>query len=135
MTTPHTDTALSLLLMEDDQVARLSISSVIARKYPGITVFTADNGKVGVEIFREHAPDVVVTDINMPVMDGIEAAGEIKAIREDTRFIVLTGYSDEYSRERFSEIGCVDYIIKPIDFDRLFGAIERCRAEIGLRRG
>jgi YesN/AraC family two-component response regulator len=59
-----------------------------------------------------------------------KAAGEIKSIRDDTRFIVITGHSDENYQERFSELGCVDYIIKPIDFGKLSAAIERCRAEI-----
>jgi YesN/AraC family two-component response regulator len=128
-TTPHAS-AVSLLIMEDDQMARMAICRLIAIRFPEITVFTADNGRIGVELFRKHAPEVVITDINMPEMNGIQAAGEIKSIRDDTRFIVITGHNDENYRERFREIGCVDYIIKPIDFGKLSAAIERCRAEI-----
>ncbi|MGD0585120.1 MAG: response regulator [Oryzomonas sp.] len=128
-TTPH-GSAISLLIMEDDQVARMAICRLIAIRFPDIAVFTADNGRIGVELFKEHTPEMVITDINMPVMDGIQAAGEIKSIRDDTRFIVVTGHSDENYLERFSEIGYVDYIIKPIDFGKLSAAIERCRAEI-----
>jgi YesN/AraC family two-component response regulator len=128
-TTTH-GSAVSLLIMEDDHVARMAISRLITIRFPDIAVFTADNGRMGVERFKEHAPEIVITDINLPVMDGIQAAGEIKSIRDDTRFIVITGHSDENYLERFSEIGYVDYIIKPIDFGRLSAAIDLCRTEI-----
>ncbi|MDR3581202.1 MAG: response regulator [Oryzomonas sp.] len=122
--------AVSLLIMEDDPVARMAIGRLIAIRFPDIAVITADNGRMGVELFKEHAPEMVITDINMPVMDGFQAAGEIKSIRGDTRFIVITGHSDEHYLERFSDIGCLAYIIKPINFEKLSAAIERCRAEI-----
>jgi YesN/AraC family two-component response regulator len=133
MGTKSHGSAVSLLIMEDDQLARMAIGRLIAIRFPDIAVITADNGRMGVELFKEHAPEMVITDINMPGMDGIQAAGEIKSIRGDTRFIVITGHSDESYRERFNEIGCVDYIIKPINFGKLSAAIERCRVEI--RRG
>ena len=52
-------------------------------------------------------------------------AREIKAIKSDTRFIVLTGYSDKDHFDRFSEIGFEEYMIKPVDFEKLFAACDR----------
>jgi YesN/AraC family two-component response regulator len=102
---------------------------MITREFPGITVYTAENGLIGLELFKDHTPEIVITDINMPVMDGIEMAGKIKAIKSDTRFIVLTGYSEKKYSEKFSEIGFYEYIIKPVDINLLFAVIEKCHTD------
>ena len=87
---------ISLLIVEDDKVASSTfLPHVIARKFPAVTIYVAENGKMGLELFKEHAPDIVITDINMPEMDGIQMAGEIKSIKADTKFIVLTAYSNK----------------------------------------
>jgi YesN/AraC family two-component response regulator len=108
---------------------------MMAREFPGVTVYTAEDGQMGLELFKEHTPEIVISDINMPVMDGIEMAGNIKAIKPDTRFIVLTGYSEKDYLEKFSAIGFCDYIIKPVDLDKLFAAIEKCHADRALPDG
>jgi YesN/AraC family two-component response regulator len=117
----------SILFVEDDTIVCHSVGRVLARQFPEATVYTAENGLAGLELFKEHTPGIVVTDINMPVMDGIEMAGAIRTIRPDTKIIVITGYSDKNYLERFIEIGFVDYIVKPVDFGKLFAAIEKCR--------
>jgi len=132
MVTEQSIVSYSLLVVEDDTMVCLSIGCILARKFPDATVYTAENGQIGLEIFKEHSPEIVITDINMPVMDGIEMAGKIKSIKADTKFIVLTGYSDKNYLERFSEIGFEDYIVKPVDLGKLFAAIEKCRAKITL---
>ena len=132
MVTAQSLESFSLLFVEDDTIVCLAIGRMIARQFPDATVYTAGNGQIGLELFREHTPEIVITDINMPVMDGIEMAGNIRSIKAGTKFIVLTGYSDKNYLERFSEIGFCDYIVKPVDFGKLFAAIESCRAEITL---
>ena len=122
--------ALSVLIVEDDNDALKLISLVIAKKFPEVVIRTADNGEQGVELCRERMPDIVVTDINMTGMDGLQMAGAIKAINVDTRFIVLTGYSDREHLNKFREIGAIDYIIKPINFKKLFAAIQKCIDQI-----
>ena len=126
--------ALSLLVVEDDKETRGVISLMIPRKFPDVTIHVAANGNQGVELFKEHLPDIVITDINMPGMDGIQMAGEIKSLKADTRFIVLTGYSDKINLEKFCKIGVSDFIVKPLDFKKLFTSIEKCMDEIGLAR-
>ncbi|MCM2359766.1 MAG: response regulator [Geobacteraceae bacterium] len=130
----HSIPAISLLLAEDDKMASDVTGLIIASKFPDVTIYFAENGRIGVELFKEHMPDIVITDINMPEMDGIEMAGEIKAIKADTRFIVLTGYSDEDYYGKFSQIGFDHYILKPVVFKELFAALEKCIAEIMLNR-
>jgi len=126
--------AITLLIAEDDKGALEITGRMIARKFPEVTIYFAENGRTGLELFKAHAADLVITDINMPVMDGIQMAREIKAIQADTKLIMITGYSDKKRLESFSEIGVNYYIPKPIMFEKLFAAIEKCIAEILLKR-
>jgi YesN/AraC family two-component response regulator len=132
MVAAQSPASFSLLFVEDDDMVCLAIGRMIARQFPEADVYTAGNGRIGLELFKEHTPEIVITDINMPEMDGIEMAGKIKSIKTDTKFIVLTGYSDKIYLERFSEIGFFDYMVKPVDLGKLFAVIEKCRAELSL---
>lgn len=120
----------SLLIVEDDRVICEMLATVIQRKFCDATIYRAENGRIGVDLFKEHRPEIVLTDINMPVMDGIEMAAEIKSIKDDARFIVMTAYSDKAYFEKFSEIGFCAYLLKPIMLSTLFAAIEKCFDEI-----
>jgi YesN/AraC family two-component response regulator len=120
----------SILIVEDDRVICEMLATVIQRKFCDATIYRAGNGQIGVDLFKEHRPGIVITDINMPVMDGIEMAAAIKAITADTHFIVITAYSDKAYFEKFSEIGFCAYLLKPIMLPTLFAAIEKCFDEI-----
>ena len=126
--------AFSILVVEDDKDVCKVLTLAISRKFPEVTTYAAENGKMGVDLFKEHRPEMVITDINMPVMDGIQMAREIKAIKADTRFIVLTAYSNKSYLLKFNEIGCCAYMLKPIEFGKLFDAIENCFVQIRLER-
>ena len=127
---PSQRSALSILVVEDDELIRKLLQSLISMKFPDVPLFVAENGRRGLELFKEHTPQLVITDINMPVMDGIRMAGEIRAIKADTRFIVVTAYDDADTIGKFEEIGFDDYIVKPIDFGKLCAAIAKCAAAI-----
>jgi YesN/AraC family two-component response regulator len=130
----RSSSSFSLLLLEDDAITCEVIGSLITNEFPNITVYTADNGRTGVEIFKRHTPDIVITDINMPDMDGIQVVHATKSIRAGTKFIVFSGYSDDNNVEKLRRIGCNDYLVKPIDVKRLFSAIEKCCVEIMQQR-
>jgi YesN/AraC family two-component response regulator len=63
----------------------------ITKKYPDVALHTATNGSTGLELFKKQTSDIVITDIHMPEMGGMQIAGKIQAIKTDTKFIVLTG--------------------------------------------
>ena len=126
--------APSILIVEDDRVICEMLGKVTQRKFRDVTIYLAENGRIGVDLFKEHTPEIIITDINMPVMDGIEMAAEIKSIKSDARFIVMTAYSDKVYFEKFSEIGFCEYLLKPITLSTLFAAIEKCIAEIPTER-
>lgn len=129
--TPH---SISILVVEDEVVIREVMGVMISRKFPGTALYFAENGTQGVGIFRERVPDIVITDIQLPEMDGIEMAGIIKSIKCDTKFIVLTAFSNKEYFEKFKAIGINDFLTKPIEFEKLFTAIEKCRAMIAAER-
>lgn len=123
---PSQRSAPSILVVEDDELIRKLLKTFISMKFPDVPLLVAENGRMGVDLFREHTPGLVITDIAMPVMDGIRMAGEIRAIKADTRFIVVTAYDDEDTIGKFDKIGFNDFIVKPIDFRRLCAAIAKC---------
>jgi YesN/AraC family two-component response regulator len=110
------------------------LATVIHHKLPEAIVYLAGNGSIGVDLFEEHRPELIITDINMPVMDGIEMARQIKTLKPDARFIVISAYSNRGYFEKFSEIGFCEYLLKPVQFPKLFAAIEKCLAEVSTER-
>lgn len=121
--------SFSLLIVEDDKAARDIIARMVGLKFPDCTIYTADNGIMGLELFKEHTPDIVLTDVNLPLMDGVELAREIRSINANATYIVLTAYSDNIIFDKFKDKGACAYLRKPIDFKELFAAIGKCSAE------
>ena len=124
----HSDSKFSLLIVEDDKVTRDIMVRMIGLKFTGCTAYSAENGKKGLELYKAHTPDMVITDINMPEMDGIEMARAIRSMDATATYIVLTAYGNENFLEEFKKIGFCDYLMKPIEFNKLFASIERCAA-------
>ncbi|HEX9024542.1 MAG TPA: PAS domain S-box protein [Geobacteraceae bacterium] len=129
---PYTPPRIGILYAEDDAVTRNILGKMIPLKFPSVDFHAAENGKAGLDIFREHTPDIVITDINMPVMDGIRMAAEIKALRPETIIVIISAYGDTNYLLDAIEIGVNHYIMKPIDYKKLFQTISRCIAGIIL---
>jgi YesN/AraC family two-component response regulator len=109
------------------------LDALIRRKFPGMPLYLAENGRIGVELFEAHAPEIVITDIIMPEMDGVEMAIAISSLKPDTKFIVVSGYNTPGYLEQFSKIGSKFFLKKPIIFKELFAAIEDCIAELNVQ--
>lgn len=124
---------LSVLLVEDDEAAREILATVLEIKYPFITFSYADNGKAGLECFGQSFPAVVITDINMPEMDGLSMSGKIRELAPDVKLIILTAFSDTSILESSASAGInVDhYILKPFDYEQLFTALDQCLDGLG----
>src|SRR5690242_12765743 len=118
----YPDPSISLLLVEDDDTSRKTLATMLSRKFPEVTVYTAANGRDGLELFKTHTPQIVVTDINMPEMGGAQMADKIRAIVPDTRFIVITADTGMASQQQVDCEGFeVDhYILKPVSIAHLF---------------
>src|SRR6185369_13515187 len=88
------DSCVSLLYVEDEPEARELICEIIGRRYPALRLIVAANGEEGLESFRKNRPEIVLTDINMPFVNGIEMAEKIKLLNPATEIIALTAYSN-----------------------------------------
>jgi len=114
----------TLLLVEDNDLNRDMLSRRLEKM--SYDVLLAVNGREGVEMARSHAPDLVLMDINMPIMDGWEAVRLLKSA-EDTcaiPVIALTAHAMTSDRQKADEIGFDDYATKPVDFPALVHMIE-----------
>jgi two-component system cell cycle response regulator DivK len=114
-----------VLLVDDDEMSRDMLSRRLIRR--GFDVIFAVDGKQGVEAARREKPDIILMDMGLPVMDGWEATRCIKS-DDATRGVSVIGLSARTmsgDRDKAIEAGCDDYDIKPIEFDRLIGKIER----------
>ncbi|NTV09698.1 MAG: EAL domain-containing protein, partial [Zoogloea sp.] len=115
---------LSLLYVEDDVEIRDQLSQILRRRVG--TLFVAENGQEGLEAYRRLKPDMVITDILMPVMDGLAMA---TAIRQDdplTPIIVTTAFERSDYLIRSIDIGVDKYVIKPVRKDLLLDALHKC---------
>jgi YesN/AraC family two-component response regulator len=125
------DTVFSLLAVEDDPIARDLMGKAICYAFPKLRLLTAENGVAGLELYKEHHPDIVLTDVRMPVMDGIAMATEIKRLDPEAVIAVVSAYCDTAQYLSGAEaIGIHHYIRKPVDFDALFATIRECLGEV-----
>ena len=88
----------------------------------------------GLKLFEEHAPDLVVTDIRMPVMGGIEMARLMLARNHELPVIITSAHSDVAYLTESIEIGISRYLIKPVETDKLFTAVEECLSALSLQK-
>lgn len=91
----------------------------------GHQTLSAANGQEALELAQAHRPDIILMDLSMPVLDGWEATARIKAHNDLHHIPVLavTGHVTPHEIQRAIEAGCVDYVAKPIDFERLIGKV------------
>jgi CheY-like chemotaxis protein len=113
-----------LLVVEDNEMNRDMLSRRLARR--GYEISIAVNGAEGVEKAKAEMPDLVLMDLSMPVMDGLEATRRLKADEATSHIpvIALTSRAMAGDREMSAEAGCDDYETKPIEFERLLKKIE-----------
>ena len=119
---------ISILVVEDEASTLEHICSILSVKYPHINIYKALDGKTGLELFRHHTPNIVISDLTMPGMNGLEMASEIHAMKPSTKFIILTGdigkcIPDKSVRDSLKFDHCIG---KPIFLEDLFEAIEKC---------
>ena len=119
---------ISILIVEDEAITLESLVVTLAKKYPKATIHKALNGRIGLELFKEHSPNIVITDLNMPEFSGVQLAEKIHKLKPETKFIVLTGYTGKRELEDSVGNGLVidHYIVKPVFFHDLFAAVEQC---------
>lgn len=114
---------IKILYVEDDASSRLFAATVL--KNVTTNLYTAENGLVGLEIFEKYLPEIVITDIAMPQMNGLDMARRIKKIRPDTQILFTTAFDNKETMLQAIDIGVSQYIIKPVRKDNLILALNK----------
>src|SRR5512139_2855608 len=124
--------AVSVLYVEDEPLTRAVFARILERKVSNL--YQAENGEEGLELFKMHRPDIVISDVRMPVMDGIEMSRRIKTLEGSSKIILTTAHSDASVLLNSIDAGIDKYILKPVDVEILFSALESCAETIMLER-
>jgi two-component system cell cycle response regulator DivK len=113
-----------ILLVEDNEMNRDMLSRRLQRK--GFSVAMAEDGKAGVAMAASEAPDLILLDMSLPLLDGWEVARQIKAApkTKGIPIIALTAHAMAGDREKALAAGCDEYDTKPVEFPRLLSKIE-----------
>ncbi|KAB1441564.1 response regulator [Pseudodesulfovibrio senegalensis] len=121
------------ILVIDDEKPTLKMFGLLLGAL-GYETLTAENGREGVDAFREHRPEIVLTDIKMPIMDGIEALREIKRIDPHAEVVIITGHGDMELAIEALNLDATDFINKPVQRQTLAQALERAKQRLALSR-
>ena len=124
----------SICVIDDDMIYQFAVKLNLKQHKLAEEVITFDNGEMAKNYFEENCadeeklPDVILLDINMPIMDGMECARRVRALPDPekarTPMVAITGNAKNYSTEDFKEAGFNDILIKPLNFDALVALVK-----------
>ena len=122
---------LKVFLVEDEVVMRKGIKNNIPWEKEGfVFVGEASDGELAYPLIKKTKPDILITDIKMPFMDGLELSSIVKKEMPNTKIIILSGYGEfDYAKQAIS-IGVTDYLLKPISSAKLLESIKEVAAVI-----
>ncbi len=121
-----------ILVIDDEESIRLLLKLSLTHK--GYEVILAEDGEKGVEAFKQTKPPIVLTDIKMPGMNGIEVLKQIKQLDPDTRIIVITGHGEMESAIEALQLEASDFINKPVSDEALSVALKRAEEVLWLKQ-
>jgi len=121
------------ILVIDDEKATLTMFRLFLDAY-GYSVFTAENGAEGLEIFKRERPQIVITDIKMPGVDGLNLMRQMKNIDPAVEVVVITGHGDTDLAKQALDRDAADFINKPIHKEALDAALNKARERLDLSK-
>lgn len=114
---------IKLLIVDDEPIERESMQMILQKAFPSLTIKQAKNGKAAVEITNIFHPDIILMDIMMPVMTGLEAIEQIQSQHPKMKFVMVTAYDMfEYARQAL-KLGVKDYLLKPSKAKEIVAAV------------
>ena len=116
-----------ILIVEDEPISLEMLSKTLKEDY---NVLTADNGKKGFELYKKFNPHVIISDLNMPIMNGIELIQKIRQLDQNSKIIITTFKDDIEILLQATELKLFKYLIKPIDFIALKNIIKESIEEL-----
>ncbi|BFT74717.1 response regulator [Paenibacillus sp. P36] len=127
---------LTVLIVDDEPLMRMGIQKAIDWSNYGIgEMNTAPNGRVALQMVEEKQPDVLLTDVRMPGLDGLELSRIVKERWPSIKIVIISGYDDFSYAKKSIACGVTDYLLKPIDSKSLGQTIDKVTQEIADERG
>jgi|HigsolmetaAR203D_1030402.scaffolds.fasta_scaffold00166_26 two-component system response regulator YesN len=125
----------SVLIVDDEKIEREGLAAILRKGFPDLVIEQARNGKAALRMAEEgFRPDLVLMDIKMPGMDGLETIERMSAIDPDIRYIMVTAYDAfEYARQAI-KLGVMDYLLKPSKADEILATVGRVLGQIEEER-
>lgn len=114
---------LTVLIVEDESETRALMEQILLDEFA--KVITAQNGDEGLKKFKKFSPDIVLTDIAMPIVDGLDMTDAIKKISSTTPIIALSAHSEKEKLLKAIDVGINKYIMKPIDVDEFLSTLKQ----------
>jgi two-component system, response regulator, stage 0 sporulation protein F len=116
-----------VLIVDDQFGIRILLNEVFQKE--GYQTFQAANGVQALEILTKKEPDIVLLDMKIPGMDGIEILKRMKKLNQDIRVIIMTAYGELYMIQEAKDLGALTHFAKPFDIDYLREAVKKYIAE------
>lgn len=113
---------LTILIVEDENDTRKLMHEILKDEFHA--VITAQNGDEGLKKFKKYNPDIVISDIAMPIVDGLDMTAQIKKISPNTPVVAISAHSEKEKLLRAIDVSVDKYILKPVDIDELLSVLE-----------
>ena len=117
------------ILLTDDEPHIRKFIGLVLRQFENPRILEAANGAEAVELYKQHQPDLVLLDVNMPVLDGVQALTQIRAFDPQSIVVMLTSLANRQTVEECARLGAVDYIRKDTPRDEMKAKFESIIAE------
>lgn len=112
---------MKLLIIEDEKITRISLSNTLKKE--GYDVFSAKDGEEGMAIFNSELPDVVITDLRLPKLSGIDILNNVRSISPSCKVILITAYATVDTAVTALKTGAYDYLTKPFSPDKVISIL------------
>lgn len=121
---------IKLLIVDDEQIEREGMQTILERNFPHLVIKQAKNGKMAVEMADEFTPDLILMDIKMPGLNGLEAVEQISAKHPETKFIMVTAYDTFGYVKAAIKLGVKDYVLKPSKISEIKATVGKVLEQI-----
>jgi two-component system, response regulator YesN len=122
---------LKVVIVDDERLVREGIKIILMEeRLPVEVTGEARNGQEALELICKNVPDIVITDIRMPAMDGISLIKKVKSVHQTVKFIIISGFAEFQYAKSAMEMGVEDYVLKPIKNEEMSNAVKKAGLQI-----
>ncbi|MCA0985162.1 response regulator [Halobacillus yeomjeoni] len=124
---------MNIVVVDDERMIRAGIKAMIERKFTEMNIMLAADGMEALEVCRKNPVDLIITDIKMPRMDGMELIENVQGMEVPPLVIILSGYDDFSYAKQAIRFQVMDYLLKPVDRNELFSLIEKAEEKVDAK--